>query len=68
MVVPPGEVEALRDAIASLAADRALRARLGDGARRRARETFSLDRMRDRFVDVCEAVALRSRAMQMQTV
>jgi glycosyltransferase involved in cell wall biosynthesis len=39
LIVPPGDVLALREALARLVADRDLRERLGEGARRRA-ETF----------------------------
>lgn len=54
IVVPPSDVSALRDAIARLAADEALAARLGADGRDRARTEFTLAGMRDRIVQVCE--------------
>lgn len=47
LVVPPRDAAALHDAIARLVADPELRGSLGEGARRRARTVFSLDRMID---------------------
>lgn len=44
IVVPAGDVAALAAAIVALSADPALRRRLGDAARRRIRDDFSLDR------------------------
>jgi glycosyltransferase involved in cell wall biosynthesis len=46
-VVRPGNAAALHDAIDRLVADPGLRSSLGEGARRRARTVFSLDRMID---------------------
>jgi glycosyltransferase involved in cell wall biosynthesis len=46
-VVPPRNAAALHDAIDRLVADPGLRGSLGEGARRRARTVFSLDRMID---------------------
>ena len=43
LLVPPRDVAALAEAIAGLARDGALRARLGNGARRLAESTFSRD-------------------------
>ena len=43
LLVPPGDVEALRGALERLLADGELRGRLGAGARRRAEEHFGLD-------------------------
>ncbi|HET7221144.1 MAG TPA: glycosyltransferase [Vicinamibacterales bacterium] len=57
VVVPPGDVQALRAAIAALTADEALAARLGADGRARARTAFSLAAMRDRIVQVCEELA-----------
>lgn len=42
LVVPPGDADALAQALVTLAADRALVRRLGDGARRRVLEGFTL--------------------------
>jgi glycosyltransferase involved in cell wall biosynthesis len=43
IVVQPGDVEGLRDAIIRLRDDATLRARLGEGGRQRARERFGWD-------------------------
>jgi rhamnosyl/mannosyltransferase len=53
LVVPPGDVGALRTAIAQLAADSELAARLGEAGQVRARSVFSMDAMADRLVSVC---------------
>ena len=57
LVVTPGDVESLRAALARLAADADLRARLGAGGQRRARQEFAMRRMADGFVAVCRDVA-----------
>jgi glycosyltransferase involved in cell wall biosynthesis len=44
LAVPPGDVDALREAIQRLLADRELRRRLGGAARERARERLSWER------------------------
>lgn len=44
LLVPPGDSDALRDALARLLADPTERLRLGANARRAVEETFSLDR------------------------
>jgi rhamnosyl/mannosyltransferase len=46
LTVPPGDVAALRDAVAALAADGTLRARLGAGGRARVESEFSMAKMR----------------------
>jgi glycosyltransferase involved in cell wall biosynthesis len=56
LVVPPGNAEALGAALARLGADPTLRARLGDGARRRAESTFTRERMVQSFRTVIETV------------
>jgi len=48
LLVPPRDVQALREALHRLLADEKLRARLGANARRRADETLSWDRVTDR--------------------
>jgi glycosyltransferase involved in cell wall biosynthesis len=45
MLVPPDDVDALADALRTLADDAALRARMGDAGRRRALDRFSLEAM-----------------------
>ncbi|HXW03868.1 MAG TPA: glycosyltransferase [Vicinamibacterales bacterium] len=57
LVVPPGDVGALRAAIGRLAADAGLRARLGAAGRARIARDFTLDGMADAFVRVCEEAA-----------
>jgi rhamnosyl/mannosyltransferase len=57
LVVPVGDVEALRDAMARLAADPALASRLGALGEARARTEFSLPAMADRLVAVCRELA-----------
>jgi glycosyltransferase involved in cell wall biosynthesis len=47
LLVPPGDVVALREALRRLLADEELRARLGANARRRAEEMLSWDRVTD---------------------
>jgi rhamnosyl/mannosyltransferase len=56
VVVPPGDVNALGDALARLASDAALRRRLAEGARKRAEALFSRDRMIQLFRHVVETV------------
>jgi phosphatidyl-myo-inositol dimannoside synthase len=48
-VVPPRDVEAVRDAIARLIHDESLRARMGAAARRRAMEEFANDHLATRL-------------------
>lgn len=48
MIVPPGDEGALAAALAALAADPALRQRLGDANRRKALEEFDVSKMVDR--------------------
>jgi glycosyltransferase involved in cell wall biosynthesis len=57
VIVPPGEVDALRDAIARLAGDPARAARIGAAGEIRARSEFSSNRMADRLVAVCGEIA-----------
>jgi len=45
LLAPPGDVEALAEAVAALAADAGRRRAMGQAGRRRAEEEFSLDRM-----------------------
>lgn len=50
LVVPPSDVAALADALRALVANSSLRARLGEQARARAFEQFSLDKMITRTI------------------
>jgi len=56
LVVPPGDAPALASALHRLLDDPALRAKLGDAGRERARERFGQARMVERFVEVVESV------------
>jgi len=53
VVVPPGDVAALRAAIDRLASDGALASTIGAAGQARARAEFSLHTMGNRLVDVC---------------
>lgn len=57
-LIPPGDVGALVQAVDSLADDPALRARLGDHARRRVEESYDQERQLPRIVDVLRAASL----------
>jgi len=57
LVVPPGDVFALRCALETLMADAPLRCRLGAAGAARVRSEFTLDRMADRFVTLCGEIA-----------
>lgn len=59
LVVPRGDAESLRAAMKRLAEDEALCRRLGEAARRRVEERFTLDRMVERHLELCEGVAGR---------
>jgi lipopolysaccharide/colanic/teichoic acid biosynthesis glycosyltransferase/glycosyltransferase involved in cell wall biosynthesis len=61
LVVPPGDAAALSAALLRLCEDRALRARLGQGARRRAHEYFGAERMCRSFDELCRCVAVTAR-------
>ena len=57
LVVPAGDVVALREALEMLLVDRALRSRLGAAGVERVRADFTLDHMADRFVSLCQGLA-----------
>jgi glycosyltransferase involved in cell wall biosynthesis len=57
-LVPPRDPAALARVIVELAGDSALRRRLGEGAARRARDVFGLDRMVERTIEVYDEVGL----------
>ncbi len=61
LVVPPHNPAALGSALAALAADPALRRRLGAAARERARALFSREAMGGRILELYGAVARRAR-------
>jgi rhamnosyl/mannosyltransferase len=54
LVVPPNDVVALRTAMERLAADAALRTRMGEAARRRVEQRFTLARMVDDHLELCQ--------------
>jgi rhamnosyl/mannosyltransferase len=56
LVVPPGDRDALAESLRRLLGDDGLRARLGEGARLRARTLFSRERMVATFKGVVETV------------
>lgn len=57
MLCPPGDTAALAGAVAALAADAALRSAMGEKARARAEEAFSLGAMMDRYADYYRRLA-----------
>jgi glycosyltransferase involved in cell wall biosynthesis len=61
ILVPPGDVEALRNALERLLHDPALRRRLGEAGRRRALEQLSWDRAVRSIVDAYEDAARSER-------
>ncbi len=63
LVVPPGDADALAQAIRRLEDDRSLRRRLGENAVARARLQFSRERMVARFKDVVEHVVDQPRSV-----
>ena len=54
MLVPPGDVPALTQAMRTLLSDAQLRRRLGEAARRRVLEEYTIERMTERTVAVYE--------------
>lgn len=55
LLVPPDDWEALADALLRLAMDPSLRARLGEAARLRVRERFSIETLLDRMAELYRA-------------
>jgi glycosyltransferase involved in cell wall biosynthesis len=55
LTVPPGDAAALREALQRLLLDAPLRARLGAAARRRVLETFTVEQMGARAIEVYES-------------
>jgi phosphatidylinositol alpha-mannosyltransferase len=62
VTVPPGDQQALADAVVELLADEPRRRRLGEGARRIALERYSWDDVAARLESIYERVAGRERA------
>lgn len=58
--VPPGDADALRAAMRRLAGDAALRLRLGEAGRARVERHYTLEKMLDGHLALCEEVAGRS--------
>ena len=54
--VPPGDAVALRAAMLRMAGDATLRSEMGKAGRRRVEERFTLDRMVERHLELCERV------------
>ncbi len=67
LVVPPCDVAALASALNSLLADPALRARMGDAARRRATELFSREMMGARLLELYGAICRPEGVMSWST-
>lgn len=61
-LVPRGDAEALRDRLARLLADPALRRRMGEAGRRRYEAEFTFERMFEQTLAVYEAVLAEARA------
>jgi rhamnosyl/mannosyltransferase len=59
LVVPPGDAAALREAMELLAADAELRARMGAAGRKRVLERYTITRMVDAHLELCEELAAR---------
>ena len=57
LLVPPGDPAALAAAIERLAEDEALRAQLGNSARRKAERDYTLDAMLDRYEAIYAAIS-----------
>ena len=64
LVVPPGDENALTAAISSLASDSAMRARMGEAARHRIEEHYSLAAAVDRYETIWQQLATVEQAEQ----
>jgi rhamnosyl/mannosyltransferase len=60
-MVPPGNVERLRAAMQRLHGDTELRERMGEAARKRVEERFTITRMVDAHLELCEDVVRTAR-------
>jgi glycosyltransferase involved in cell wall biosynthesis len=61
LMVPPGNVERLREAMQRLHGDAELRASMGEAARKRVEERFTITRMVDAHLELCEEVVKTAR-------
>ena len=61
LMVPPGNVERLREAMQRLYGDAELRERMGEAARKRVEERFTITRMVDAHLELCEEVVRTAR-------
>jgi glycosyltransferase involved in cell wall biosynthesis len=60
-LVPPGDVDGLADAVASLLTDEGLRSRMGEAARRRCLERFEIDRVAASHLTLYRQIAVHGR-------
>ncbi len=56
LVVPPRDAHALREAMQRLHGDAELRARMGEAARKRVEQRFTIDRMVEAHMALCEGI------------
>jgi rhamnosyl/mannosyltransferase len=68
IVVPPKNVGALADAIKNLLSDPSLRAKLGTNATAKVRSEFTLDRMRERLLEILREASASSYKAEKQTL
>ncbi len=59
LVVPPGDAGRLRAALDRMAGDTGLRARMGKAGRERVLAHYTVDRMVDAHLDLCQRVVSR---------
>lgn len=59
LMVSPGDADALRGAMKRLASDDQLRARMGEAGRQRVEQEFSLEKMLDEHLRLCEELVKR---------
>jgi len=65
LLITPGDVEGLANALESLLADRQLRARLGEAGRRAVEETFDVDKTAAHLLKLFQAAAVPRAAVQL---
>jgi glycosyltransferase involved in cell wall biosynthesis len=66
LVVPPGDVDRLADAMIRLASDKELRKRLGAAARQRVLSEFTAERMTHRVLEIYNQVLERARSRSLK--